>query len=319
MDWASILGIGLFVSGVQLAMPTALAAVGESLCERAGVLNLGLEGMLLVGALASFLGTYYTGSAAVGALSGVAAGVALGALMALLSVRMKTDQVINGIALVLFAQGLSAFVYEKAFGAGSTSPQIDPLPVVHVPLLSSIPGVGKVLFQQNVLFYVAVALALGVWLLIYQTRFGLAVRAVGERPEAADAVAVNVDRVRWIAVLACGAMAGLGGAVLVVGQLSIFASTVTAGRGWVALALVIFGRWNPLMVFGGALLFGLTDALQLRIQASSGGINAGVPYELFQALPYLVTLAVMVGATVWSRRNVQPSALGVAFRKGAKE
>jgi general nucleoside transport system permease protein len=319
MDWGAVFGAGaltiLLSSGIQFAMPTALAAVGETFAERAGVLNLGLEGMMLSGALASFLAAFYLDSATLGVLGGVGAGVVLGALMAFLSVTLKTEQIINGIAIVLLAQGLTAFIFEQLFG-GEQRPTIDPLPDVEIPLLGSIPALGRILFDHNVLFYVSLALALGVWVLLYRTRFGLSVRAVGESPQAADAVAVGVNRVRWLALLVCGAMAGLGGAVLVIGQLSLFDTNVTAGRGWVAIALVIFGRWNPLLVLAGAFLFGFTDALQERVQVVGGGINSSVPYEAFQAMPYLVTLAVMVAASVWSRRDAQPAALGIPFRKG---
>ena len=235
--------------------------------------------------------------------------------MAFLSVTLKTEQVINGIVLVIFVQGVTAFAYERLFGSGQSQPEIASLHTVRIPGLASIPWVGPVLFEQNVLLYASFVLVAGVWVLLMRTKFGLSVRAVGESPAAADSVAVHVDRTRWLALLVCGAMAGFGGAVLVIGDVSLFGTGITAGRGWVAIALVIFGRWNPLIVFGGALLFGLTDALQLRIQAVSGGTNAAVPYEVFQALPYLLTLVVMVLATVVATRNPQPAALGIPFRK----
>jgi general nucleoside transport system permease protein len=318
MNWHAIFGgSGLTVllsSTVLLAMPTALAALGETVSERAGVLNLGLEGMMLAGAMSAFLGDYYTHSPVVGALSGVAAGVLVGALMAFLSVTLKTQQVINGIAIVLFVQGITAFLFEKLFG-GSVQPTVAGIPNLKIPLLGSIPGVGRVLFDQNALLYISVVIAVGLWLLLTRTRFGLSVRAVGESPQAADAVAVSVPRIRWLALLICGGMAGLGGTVLVIGNLNLFEPNVTAGRGWVAIALVIFGRWNPLFVFGGTFLFGFTDALQVQVRAVSGGTATAVPYELFQALPYLVTLAVLVTATVVARRSAQPSALGIPFRK----
>jgi ABC-type uncharacterized transport system permease subunit len=320
MDWGEIFGPGaltvLLTTAVAFAMPTALAAVGETVAERSGVLNLGLEGMLLSGALASFLVAYYVGSVVLGTLAGVAIGVGLGALMALLSVTLRTEQIINGIAIVLLAQGLTTFLFEKLF-EGEEQPTVEGIPDLDVPLLSDIPGVGEVLFQQNALFYVAVALALGVSLLLVRTRFGLSVRAVGESPAAADAAAVPVARTRWLALLICGGMAGMGGAVLVLGQLNVFDTNVSAGRGWIAIALVIFGRWNPLLVLGGAFLFGFTDALQIRVQAVSGGVTSTVPTEIFAALPYVVTLVVMVAATVLAGRDAQPSALGVPFRKGA--
>jgi len=314
MDWSTIIGIGLFATGLQLAMPTALAAVGEAFSERAGVLNLGLEGMMLCAALASFSVAYYS-DAAVGVLAGVATGMLVAALMAFLSVTLKTEQVINGIVIVLFAQGITAFAYERIFGSTSTQPEIPSLANLHVPGLASIPWLGPVLFDQNALFYISIALVAAVWLLLMHTKFGLSVRAVGEHPTAADSVAVRVDLVRWLALLVCGAMAGFGGAVLVIGNVNLFGTNVTAGRGWVALALVIFGRWNPLLVFGGALAFGILDALQLRIQAASGGSNSAVPFEVFQALPYVLTLAVMVATTIAARRTAQPAALGVPFRK----
>jgi ABC-type uncharacterized transport system permease subunit len=319
MDWSEIFGpdalVVLLSTSVAFTMPTALAAVGETVAERAGVLNLGLEGMLLSGALAAFLVAYYADSVALGTLAGVAMGVGLGALMAFLSVTLGTEQIINGIAIVLLAQGLTAFTFEKLFG-GEDQPTIAGIPDVHVPLLHDIPGVGPVLFEQNALFYISVAVAIAVWLLLTRTRFGLSVRAVGENPAAADAAAVPVARTRWLALLICGGMAGMGGAVLVLGQLNLFETNVSAGRGWIAVALVIFGRWNPLLVLGGAFLFGFTDALQIRVQAVSGGIASTVPTEIFAALPYVVTLIVMVAATVWAGRDAQPGALGAPFRKG---
>jgi simple sugar transport system permease protein len=318
MDWGQVIGPAALVSltgtGMQLAMPTALAAVGESVAERSGVLNLGLEGMMLSGAFTSFLVTYHTGSPVVGVLAGIGVGVLLGGLMALLSVTLKTEQIINGIAIVLFAQGITAFLFDDLF-KGSARPTIDRLPDIKIPVLGSIDHLDEIV-NQNWLFWISLLLAIGVWLMLERTRFGLTIRAVGERPEAADSVAVDVARVRWLALLLCGGMAGLGGAVLVVGQLNLFDTNVTAGRGWIAIALVIFGRWRPPLILAGALLFGFFDALQYRVQAVSGGINSSVPYEFFQALPYLVTLAVMITATVLRRRDAQPAALGVPFQKG---
>lgn len=314
MDWGSIITIGLFASAVQLAVPIALAAAGETVCERAGVLNLGIEGLMLFGALGSFLGAYYASSTIVGVLAGLAAGTALAAVMGLLSIRLKTEQVINGIALVLFAQGITAFVYTELFSGGSP-PSVDLAGRVKIPLLGSIPGLGEVFFDQSLLVYGAIVIALGMWVLIFRTRFGLMVRAAGDGPAAADAVAVDVDRVRWIALLIGGAMGGLGGAVLILGDIGLFRPDITAGRGWVAVALVVFGRWNPLLVLGGAALFGLADALQLQVQAASGGTGSSVPYEAFQALPYVLTLAVLVATSIRARGGAAPLALGMPFRR----
>lgn len=314
MDWGSIITVGLFASAVQLAVPIALAAAGETVCERAGVLNLGIEGLMLFGALGSFLGAYYASSLLVGVLCGLAAGVALAAIMGLLSIRLKTEQVINGIALVLFAQGITAFVYTELF-SGGRPPSVELASPVKIPLLSEIPGIGGVFFNQNLLVYGSIVLALSTWFVVFRTRFGLSVRAAGDGPAAADAVAVNVDRVRWIALLIGGAMGGLGGAVLILGEIGLFRPEITAGRGWVAVALVVFGRWNPILVLGGAALFGLADALQLQVQAASGGTGSSVPYEVFQALPYGLTLAVLVATSIRARGSAVPLALGMPFRR----
>lgn len=319
MNWGAVFGaaaiIPLLNAAIRLAIPTGLAAVGESLCQKAGVLNLSLEGMMLSGAYAAFLATHYSGEPWVGVLAGVGGGVLIGVLMALFSVHLKTEQVINGIALVLLAQGLTSFIHVKLFGV--TSPErFDPIGTMEIPLLGAIPGLGSVVFDQSPLVYIAVALIIGVSWTLHRTRFGLAVRAAGDRPGAADAAGINIDRVRSLAILASGAMAGLGGAVLVVGQLGLFTQNVTAGRGWVAIALVIFGRWSPLRVAAGAFLFGFTDALQLRIQSASGGIESDVPFEFFQALPYLVTIVVVVMATASARDDAQPESLGIPYTKG---
>jgi ABC-type uncharacterized transport system permease subunit len=319
MNWGAVFGsaaiIPLLNAAIRLATPTGLAAVGESICQRAGVLNLSLEGMMLSGGYAAFLGAHYSGEQWLGVPAGILGGILIGVLMALFSVSLKTEQVINGIVLVLLAQGMTGFIHIELFGVTSPT-RFDPIDNLEIPVLGSIPGVGSVIFDQSPLVFISVGLILGSWWLLSRSRFGLAVRAAGDRPSAADAAGINVDQVRWIAILISGAMAGFGGAVLVVGQLGFFVQNVTAGRGWVAIALVIFGRWSPLRVAAGALLFGFTDALQLRIQAAGGGIESDVPFEFFQALPYIVTIVIVVAATARSRGDAQPESLGVPYQKG---
>jgi simple sugar transport system permease protein len=320
MSWTEVLGTGalvpLLVATVRLAIPTMLAAVGECFCERSGVLNLGLEGMMLTGALAAFLGSYYTGSPVVGAVSGAAAGAVLAAVFAVFVIRAKVDQVVAGISLVLFAQGLTSFVYLKLFGSALEPPSVEGAPPAALPLLSDIPVVGRVLFQQSLLVYGAVVLVAVLSWVLFRTRLGLSVRAVGESPQAGEAAGIAVDRVRWIALIVSGTMAGLGGAVLI-SQLNFFRENVTAGRGWVAIAIVILVRWNPIGAVAGSLLFGFTDALQFRIQATAGGVETGVPYEIFQAMPYIVTLVVVVLSRVYFKTSAEPHALGVPYEKGA--
>jgi simple sugar transport system permease protein len=316
VSWSQIFGAGaivpLLVATVRLAVPTMLAAVGECFCERSGVLNLGLEGMMLTGALAGFLGNYYVGSTVVGALCGAGSGLVLAALFALFIIRAKVDQVVAGIALVIFAEGLTGFVYLKLFGNTTHPPSLADASSVGIPLLSGLPVVGKVLFQQIPLVYASFVLVALVSWVLFRTRFGLSVRAVGENPEAGEAAGLSVDRVRFIALLVSGAMAGLGGTVLVT-NLTFFRENVTGGRGWIAIAIVILVRWNPIAAVAGALMFGFTDALQFRIQALSGGIGSTVPFEIFQAMPYIVTLVVVVISRARFRTRADPKALGVPY------
>lgn len=319
MDWGAVFGAGAIIpwlnSGIRLALPIACAAAGETFGERAGVLNLGLEGMMLIGALGSFLVALETGNTWLGVLAAPIVGAGLALIMGMFTIKLKVEQVVMGIAVVLFASGFTSFVYQEIFQVTTAPPHIEKLSVVKVPLLGSIPGIGPILFNQNVLVYLAVVLVALVWWLLFRTRFGLSVRAAGEAPEAADAAGVRVDRVRMLALLVSGAMAGVGGAVLVIAQLGFYQDQVTAGRGWIAIALVYFSRWNPVWALAGALLFGVTDALQLRIQAAGGGFHTPVPFEVFQALPYLVTVLVMVLAVRRQRRVSQPAGLGVPYEK----
>lgn len=316
MNWADILGpaalLPLLAATLRLAMPIILAAAGECLAERAGVFNLGLEGTMLLGAVSAFLATHHTGQPLVGAAAGATAGVLTAALVGLFVVRAGVDQVITGISVVLLGTGLSAFVYLHVFGITGTPPRVSGTEPLRVPLLADIPGLGPVLFAQSPLVYLSAGIVLVLWWVMRHTSFGLSVRAAGDKPEAADAAGISVHRTRWVGLLVSGGTAGLAGA-LVVDGLGLFQEGMTGGRGWVALAVVILARWNPLGAVVGGLMFGLVDAVQLRVQAATGGTATAVPYELFQALPYAVTLVLVVAATVWFRRGGEPRALGVPY------
>jgi simple sugar transport system permease protein len=309
--------VGVLAAGVRLAVPTLLAALGEIVTERAGVLNLGLEGVMLAGALAGFMATSWAehelpAAAAVGVApwlglgAGVLAGLAMGLLMAVLSVSLRTDQVVAGIMLVALGYGATAYVYREAFG--SLTARIAPMGPAPVPGLAELPVLGPVLFAQDPATYLSLAILAGVWFLLFRTTWGLAVRAAGEHPAAADTAGIDVLRTRYAAVLVGGALAGLGGAMLTVAQLGIFKEGVTAGRGWIAVALVIFARWRPGVALAGALLFGCATALQFRLQALS---LSWLPYEVLLMLPYLLTLLVLLCA----RTESAPAALGVPYVK----
>jgi general nucleoside transport system permease protein len=289
-DVAAVFSVSVLASGVRLAVPTALAAIGEAISERAGVFNLGLEGMMMMGAFAGFATTTGTGSAVLGALAGAAGGAAVALLMALGSVWRGTNMIVTGFALVLLGQGLANFLYAQN---QERLPTFEPLDELDLGPFSSIPVLGRVLFQQNALFYVTLALALVVALLLARTRFGLAVDASGGDPESAAAKGVSVRRTRTLAVLAAGLCAGLGGAAITIGSVGNFGSNITAGKGFVALALVAVARHSIGWVLVAAVAFGTLEAAQARLQDVEG-----IPVEFLPALPWIAVLLALIGLAV---------------------
>lgn len=267
--------------------PLIFAALGELMTERSGVLNLGVEGMMAVGAVAGFIATFETGSALVGVLAGMAAGAALAAIFAVLVLTLLANQVAAGLALSIFGVGLAAFI-GKPWEASS----LQTLPSLELGVLSDLPVVGPALFGQQWPVYVSwLLLAAVVWFLS-RSRPGLVLRAVGESPESAHAIGHPVLKVRYAATVFGGAMAGIGGAFLSVFYTPMWAEGMVAGRGWIALALVVFATWRPLRVMGGAYLFGGVMVAQLFLQGS--GIDLEIPPQLLTALPYLATIVVLV-------------------------
>ncbi|HZN18543.1 MAG TPA: ABC transporter permease [Micromonosporaceae bacterium] len=293
----------VLAGSVRLAVPLALAALGETLVERSGILNLGVEGMMIMGALAGVWAAVGGGSWA-GVAAGAAVGALLGALMALAVVGGGANQVVIGVALTLLGTGLASFLFQAWIPSGRQGVGVSPVPVVRVPGLADLPLVGPALFAQNLLMYGTLALVPALAWMLRRSRFGLAVRAVGDDPAAAALRGVATARVRTLTLVAGGALAGVAGAAITVGYLGSFTDGVTAGRGFVAVAIVIIGNWTPLGALAGALLFAFCDSLALHAQ--SGGVV--LPVEAWSALPYLVTLAVLV---VTSRRRRAPRALGV--------
>lgn len=278
-------------AAIRLGIPVALAALGALVSERTGVLNLGLEGMMLSGALAGFYFNDVTGSPWVGLLAGAMVGAGCGAILSGLVVTARANQVVTGIAFTLLAISATTYLFQLGYQIGSISQLDNTLGMLPLVLIT----LGAVVL---------------LWALFNRTTLGLAMGAVGESPEAADALGYRVERLRWTATMIGGALAGLGGAALVNGPLGLFNREVTAGRGWVALALVVFAGWKPGLSVAGALLFGLCDAAQLRLQ----GTATEIPYEVFLALPYLVTLIALV---LRARASRTPAALGVPYVRGA--
>ena len=296
--------IGAFLDAtVRTATPLALAALGETIVERSGIINIGLEGVIIAGAFGSVA---VAGAAGVGGAFGaaIAAGVAAAALLALFVVALRADQIVSGTALTLLALGVTGLLYRGIFGTTGvalTIPTIGPVPI---PILSSIPIIGHAFFAQPITTYSAYALmpALAWWL--SRTQAGLALRAVGENPAAATAAGISRRRVQWLALLFGGALGGLSGGSLVLAQVGTFAEGMSAGRGFIAIAIVALGRWSPLGIGLAAALFGAASALQYLFQS----LGWNVPYQLFLAFPYVLTLSAL--ASVAGKRG-PPAALGV--------
>jgi ABC-type uncharacterized transport system permease subunit len=296
----------IILSVLAASTPLLLAAAGELVTERAGVLNLGVEGMMIMGAACGFAGAYFTGSTIVGAICGILAGVGMSAIFALLTLGLAVNQVAAGLALTILGVGLSGLI-----GAGFVGERITPVPQLWLPVLTDLPFVGRILFGQNALVYGSIALVIGIWYFLYRTRAGLVLRAVGDNHASAHALGYPVLTIRTFAVLFGGACAGLGGAYLPLAYTPFFISGMTAGRGWIALALVVFASWMPGRLVAGAYLFGAVTILQLHAQ----GAGFGIPSQLMTALPYLATILVLIviSRTRGTIGSAAPASLGLVF------
>lgn len=307
---AAAIIITLLVSGLRLSTPLLFAALGEKIAERAGVLNLGVEGMMIMGAFAGFMGAVISGNIAIGFLFGIVSGAIMAALMGFLNLTLRTNQLVAGLAIWLLGLGLTAFLYRLIFGIG-VSPYVKPLGPTYIPGLTEIPFVGPVLFNHDPIVYIGWAMVPILYILLFKTKLGLKIRTVGENPKQADTQGVSVVRIRYLAVMIGGAMAGMGGAYLVLVMSGEFVEGMTNARGWIALALVIFGRWHPIGIFGACVLFGMVDAMQFSFQAA--GVKA--PHQLMLMLPYIMAIAVMAFTY---KRTLQPAAIGVPYSREGK-
>jgi len=293
-------------ASVRLGVPLALAAMGEAITERSGVINIGLEGSLIAGALGGALGALAFGSAGLGVVAGAGAGFVVALVFATFCVGLGTDQIITGTAITLGGLGLTGAVYQARFGATGTALSLPTLAPAPLPLVSDIPWVGSALFAQAPTAYLAYALAPLLWYFLFRTEWGLELRAAGEQPDAAQAAGVRVRWVRFWATAFGGALAGIAGAHLALAHAGTFAENMSAGRGFIAIAVVVLGRWNPVLVLLAALLFGAASAFQFLLQAM--GID--LPYQLFLAFPYVLTLAALAG---WVGRSRAPAALALPW------
>ncbi len=297
--------IGILASGIRLATPYLYAAIGETFGQKSGVLNLGVEGQMLLGSFAAFYVTFKTGNLWLGLLTAMLVGALMGLAMAYVTVNLHAQQGISGIGFYLFGLGMSELLFQSLMGSVET---IQGFPKVHIPVLSDIPGIGEIFFSQNVLVYGAYLLVPLAWFVLNKTTLGLKIRAVGENPDAADSLGVSVARVRYFTIILGGTLSGIAGASLSIALLNVFQQGMTSGQGFIAVALVYFGAWRPVGVLGGALLFSLVNSLQLWIQV----LGIPIPSDIAVMMPYVLTILVLV-ATV--SRVRAPSALSKPFER----
>jgi simple sugar transport system permease protein len=298
--------VAIAAASIRLATPYLFASIGEMFAQRSGVLNLGVDGIMLVGAFAAFYGTLMTGSLWVGVAVALLAGLAMGMLMSVISVTLKAEQGISGIGLSLFGLGLSSLLFKTLVGTVKT---VDGFQPIRIPGLSELPYLGDILFSQSLPVYVAFLLVPVSWYVLERTTWGLKVRAVGQNPAAADTLGVNVNLTRYLCVCLGAMLAGLAGASLSIALVNLFQENLTAGAGYIAVALVYFGGWRPVGILLGALLFSTVTAIQLRMQV----LGVQIPSDFAVMLPYVLTI---VALTFSANRARQPAALNQPFERG---
>lgn len=298
--------IGILTSAVRLATPYLYAAVGESFAQLSGVVNLGVDGIMLVGGYAAFFVVLTTGNIWLGLLAAILAGLAMGLLMSLISVTLKAEQGISGIGLYMFGLGFSSLLFKVTIGTVKTVTGFQP---VKIPFLGDIPFIGEILFDHSLLVYGAFLLVPLAWWVIEKTTWGLRIKAVGQNPAAADSLGVNVNTVRYFSVCIGSILAGVAGASLSISLLNLFQENLTAGQGFIAVALVYFGGWKPMNIMFGALLFSAVNAFQLWMQV----LGVKIPSDVAIMLPYLLTIAALAVAV---NRARQPAALNKPFERG---
>ncbi len=301
----------LFSSGVRQAVPLIFGSTGDCVGEKSGVLGIGLEGEMLFGALFAYIAALRSGSLWIGVLAGGAAGMIAALIPAFWSVILHQDQSITCIMFNIFAAGFTNFFNRIVFGTGIATISIPNFASVRIPLLSSIPFIGPVLFEQSLLTYLSFVLAIVTYFVMNRTKLGLQLTSVGEDPKVAQASGINIYRFRILCYMFCGFLAGLGGASLTLGAVGTFTEGITAGRGFICLTIVILSRWNPLLAMAASFGFGSIEALQIRLQV----LGSAMPYQFLIALPYLITIVVLA---VWGANLRAPKQLGIPFERESR-
>lgn len=290
VELIDIINVGLFAATLRMATPIAFGALGGIFSERAGVVNIGLEGMMLTGAFTGVTVSYFTGNPWLGVLGAILVGGLLGLLHGVITVKFAGNQIVSGTGINIFALGFTAYMSQTIWGSRGASETVQGLPDISIPLLRDIPIIREIIGTHTPLVYVVLILTVVSFIVLFKTPFGLRIRAVGERPEAADTAGIDVYRTKYVSLIISGMLAGLGGAFLSLGQLNLFALGMTGGRGFIALAAMIFGKWMPFGAFGASVMFGFADALQMRLQAL--GL---LPPQIILMIPYILTVAVLAG------------------------
>jgi ABC-type uncharacterized transport system permease subunit len=298
--------VGILASGIRLAAPYLFASLGETFGQKSGVLNLGVEGIMLLGAFAAFYATFITENPWLGLIAAIIVGGIMGLVVAVINVTLKAEQGISGIGIYLFGLGMSELLFQKTLGTVET---VSGFSSVHIPFLSDIPYLGEIFFQQNILVYIAYLMVPIAWFVLGKTTLGLKIRAVGENPEAADTLGVSVSGVRYITQIFGGVMSGIAGASLSIALLNVFQQNLTSGLGFIAVALVYFGGWRPFGVLVGSLIFSMVIALSNWVQV----LNIPIPSDVAVMLPYVLTILALIIAV---QRVRPPSALTKPYDRG---
>jgi len=290
VELIEIINVGLFAAALRMATPIAYGALGGIFSERSGVVNIGLEGMMLTSAFAGVALSYFIGNPWLGVLGAVLAGGLLGLLHGVITVKFAGNQVVSGTGINIFALGFTAYMSRTIWGSRGASASVQGLSDISIPLLKDIPVIGEIIGTHTPLVYLLLIVTIGSFIVLFKTPFGLRIRAVGERPEAADTAGIDVYKTKYLCLIASGMLAGLGGVFLSLGHVNLFAFGMTGGRGFIALAAMIFGKWMPFGAFGASVMFGFADALQMRLQAL--GL---LPPQVILMIPYILTVVVLAG------------------------
>ena len=296
----SIFSMNMLMATIRMAVPLVLASIGGVLCERSGIINLGIEGMMLMGAFGAVVGAHFTGSAWLGVLFGIIVGGLFGLLHAVLCIKFRTNQSVSGVGINIFASGLTIVLCRAIWDSDGSSGTVEQVPTMTIPLLNKIPVLGQLFENQSPFLYITAIIVAVSWYVMYKSNVGLRLRTIGDHPKAAATAGVNVTKYRYVCVILCGMLCGMAGAYLSIVQSNLFVKEMVAGRGFMAMAATIFGGWNPAGSLLASLLFAFAQALRINVEMA-------LPQRILQMVPYLLTLVVLIG---FGRRVQGPKAAG---------